>query len=98
MDDGGSSGRVLITQPGETHAWIEYLHPRHGWIPADPTRGIWLCENDDLIKFAIGPDYTYTSPVKGTFMSSGTGRLDVAIGRLLTDGRIPSIKDARDLL
>ena len=89
---------LLITQPGETHAWIEYFHPRHGWLPADPTRGRWLCGDGDLIKFAVGPDYTYASPVEGTFTSRGTGRLDVAVGQSLPDGDALTLRRARDLI
>ncbi len=89
---------LLVTQPGETHAWIEYLHPDHGWLAADPTRGRRLCVEGDLIKFAIGPDYTHASPVEGAFMSRGIGRLDVAIGQLLLDNEAPSLQDARNLI
>ena len=64
---------LLVTQPGETHAWVEYLHPRQGWVAADPTRGQRLSADGDLIKFAIGPDYTHASPVEGTFRSRGSG-------------------------
>ncbi len=89
---------LLATQPGETHAWVEYLHPYHGWIAADPTRGQRLSVEGDLIKFAIGPDYTHASPVEGTFRSRGTGWLDAAIGQLLPDGRPPSLEDARNMI
>ena len=89
---------LLVTQPGETHAWVEYLHPLHGWIAADPTRGQYLSAEGDLIKFAIGPDYTHASPVEGTFRSLGTGGLDVAVGQLLPYDRPPSLEDARNLI
>lgn len=89
---------LLVTQPGETHAWVEYLHPLHGWIAADPTRGQRLSAGGDLIKFAIGPDYTHASPVEGTFRSRGTGQLDVAVGQLLSYDRPPSLEDARNLI
>ena len=89
---------LLVTQPGETHAWVEYLHPLHGWIAADPTRGQRLSSEGDLIKFAIGPDYTHASPVEGTFRSRGTGHLDVAVGQLLPYDRPPSLEDARNLI
>lgn len=89
---------LLVTQPGETHAWVEYLHPLHGWIAADPTRGQRLSSEGDLIKFAIAPDYTHASPVEGTFRSRGTGQLDVAVGQLLPYDRPPSLEDARNLI
>ena len=31
---------LLTRQPGETHAWLEFLHPQQRWLRADPTRGI----------------------------------------------------------
>ncbi|MCY4653689.1 MAG: transglutaminase family protein, partial [Dehalococcoidia bacterium] len=89
---------LLATQAGETHAWIEFLHPGLGWLPADPTRGHRLSVDDDLIKFAIGMDYTQASPVEGTFVSPGAGHLDIAVGKALPDDRTPSLEDARNLI
>ena len=89
---------LLAAQEGETHAWIEFLHPGIGWLPADPTRGYRLSADADLIKFAIGMDYTQASPVEGTFVSPGTGRLDIAVGKALPDDRTPSLEDARNLI
>ena len=89
---------LLATQEGETHAWIEFLHPSLGWLPADPTRGHRLSVDDDLIKFAIGMDYTQASPVEGTFVSPGTGHLDIAVGKALPDDLTPSLEDARNLI
>ena len=89
---------LLATQAGETHAWIEFLHPSFGWLPADPTRGLRLSADADLIKFAIGMDYTHASPVEGTFSSRGPGWLDVAIGKAMPDSQTPSFQDARNLI
>ena len=89
---------LLTAQAGETHAWIEFLHPSLGWLPADPTRGHRLAKDADLIKFAMGLDYTHTSPVEGTFVSRGAGRLDVAIGKVTPDDATPSFQDALSLI
>ena len=89
---------LLTAQAGETHAWIEFLHPSLGWLPADPTRGHRLSRDADLIKFAMGMDYTHASPVEGTFVSRGAGRLDAAIGQVTSDNRTPSFQDALALI
>ncbi len=89
---------LLATQTGETHAWIEFLHPKLGWLPADPTRGRRLAADADFIKFAVGLDYTHASPVEGTFISRGSGWLDFAIGQALPENQTPSFHDARTLI
>ena len=89
---------LLTAQAGETHAWIEFLHPSLGWLPAVPTRGHRLARDADLIKFAMGMDYTHASPVEGTFVSRGTGRLDAAIGKVTPDDATLSFQDALALI
>lgn len=69
---------LLATQVGETHAWVEFLHPQLGWLPSDPTRGQALARQGDLVKLAVGRDYIQAAPVEGTFVSRGSGWLDTA--------------------
>ena len=65
----------LITgQRGETHSWLEFLHPEDGWLGADPTRGMVLPPAQDYVKFAVGLDYSDVSPVAGSFISGGSTR------------------------
>ena len=90
---------LLGTQAGETHAWLEFLHPYLGWLPADPTRGQPIANGADLIKFAVGRDYTHASPIEGTFISKGSGWLDATIGQVfLEDERPVSFDDAMELI
>ncbi len=66
---------LLVSQVGETHAWIEFQHPDHGWLPADPTRGRVFPEPGELLTFAIGRDYNDALPSIGSFMPPGQGGL-----------------------
>lgn len=66
---------LLATQEGETHAWIECLHPDAGWLSADPTRKRARPEPAELLAFAVGRDYTDVPPVTGSFVSAGQGGL-----------------------
>ena len=66
---------LLSTQVGETHAWIEFLHPDHGWLTADPTRGRMLPPATELLTFAVGRDYNDARPSKGSFEPPGKGGL-----------------------
>ncbi|MDA1189668.1 MAG: transglutaminase family protein [Chloroflexi bacterium] len=69
-------GGIKTKQIGETHAWFEFLHPDIGWVPADCTTNVVGNTGVNLLKFAIGRDYTDTSPVSGTFVSQGKGTVD----------------------
>ena len=89
----------LITgQTGETHSWVEFFHPDHGWLAADPTRGIMLPAPWDYVKFGVGRDYTDVSPVTGSFLSTG-GAEDIAtIANVRIEYGQPTLGDALDLL
>ena len=89
---------LLTGQPGETHAWLEFLHPEQGWLPADPTRGLMVDIGVDYLKFGVGRDYSEVPPVSGSFISNGTGQLDTAIAEVFFDRRTISIDDALQLL
>ena len=73
---------LLTTEVGETHAWLEFWHPQQGWIPSDPTRGQAVATHSELLKFAVGRDYTEAAPVVGSFVSRGTGRLHSAAAQV----------------
>lgn len=89
---------LLATQVGETHAWVEYLHPQLGWLPADPTRGQPLVWGADLVKFAVGRDYTQAAPVEGSFVSRGSGWLAGVQAQVLLEGEGLSFDDALSLI
>lgn len=62
---------LLAGEVGETHAWIEFLHPEAGWLPSDPTRGAMLPPASDYVKLGVGRDYADVAPVSGSFISKG---------------------------
>ena len=89
---------LLTRQPGETHAWIEFLHPYLGWLPADPTRGVVVNLGTDYLKFGVGRDYSEVPPVSGSFISRGDGRLDFTTAEVFFDRNAVSVDDALNLL
>ncbi len=89
----------LITgQTGETHSWAEFFHPSHGWLGADPTRGIILPPARDYVKLGVGRDYTDVSPVTGSFLSKGEAEDIAAIADVSFDDSLPTLGDALELL
>ena len=89
---------LLTRQPGETHAWIEFLHPHLGWLPADPTRGVVIDIGTDYLKFGVGRDYSEVPPVSGSFISRGDGHLDFTTAEVFFDRDAVSVDDALELL
>ena len=89
---------LMSGQVGETHAWLEFLHPTQGWLPSDPTRGQFIARGADLVKFAVGRDYTQASPVEGSFVSKGTGWLDVVVAQVVPSAESVSFDDAMNLI
>ncbi len=76
---------LLTGQTGETHSWVEFMHPMHGWIGADPTRGVIAPPARDYVKLSVGRDYTDVSPVKGSFLSKGGAIEHAAIASVRFD-------------
>ena len=89
---------LLTRQPGETHAWLEFLHPEQGWLPADPTRGLTELDGTDYLKFAVGRDYSEVPPVSGSFVSKGEGWLNFTRAEVFFDRETVSVDDALALL
>ncbi len=89
---------LLTRQPGETHAWVEFLHPNLGWLPADPTRGVVIDLGADYLKFGVGRDYSEVPPVSGSFISRGDGHLDFTTAQCFFDRDSVSVDDALNLL
>lgn len=89
---------LLTRQSGETHAWLEFLHPEAGWLPADPTRGVVVDVGVDYLKFGVGRDYTDVPPVSGSFVSRGSGHLDFTKAQVFFDRDVISFEDALGLM
>ena len=89
---------LLTRQSGETHAWLEFLHPEAGWLSADPTRGVVVDVGVDYLKFGVGRDYTDVPPVSGSFVSRGSGHLDFTKAQVFFDRDVISFEDALGLM
>jgi transglutaminase-like putative cysteine protease len=70
-EDANSSGE------NATHAWVEALLPRLGWVGFDPTNRIVAGERH--IRTAIGRDYSDVPPTKGIFRGQAASELTVAV-------------------
>jgi transglutaminase-like putative cysteine protease len=62
---------------GASHAWIEALVPRLGWVAFDPTNH--LVGDDRHIRVAIGRDYADVPPTRGVYKGEAQSELSVAV-------------------
>jgi transglutaminase-like putative cysteine protease len=62
---------------GASHAWVEALVPRLGWVAFDPTNN--LVGGDRHIRVAIGRDYADVPPTRGVYKGEALSRLSVAV-------------------
>ena len=77
---------------------MEFLHPQLGWVPSDPTRGKTVVTDADLVKFAVGRDYSQASPVEGSFTCKGSGWLEAVMAQVLLNRESVSFDDAEELI
>ena len=62
---------------GASHAWVEALVPRMGWVAFDPTNN--LVGADRHIRVAIGRDYADVPPTRGVYKGEAQSELSVAV-------------------
>ncbi len=62
---------------GASHAWVEALVPRLGWVDFDPTNN--LVGGDRHIRVAIGRDYADVPPTRGVYKGDAESELSVAV-------------------
>jgi len=72
---------------GASHAWVEALIPRLGWIAFDPTNN--LVGADRHIRVAIGRDYADVPPTRGVYKGEAQSELSVAVTVTPADGAAP---------
>jgi transglutaminase-like putative cysteine protease len=76
---------------GATHAWVEALLPRIGWVGFDPTND--LIVGGRHIRTAIGRDYADVSPTVGTMKGSAETALQVRVRVTPSDAVLPPDKE-----
>jgi len=62
---------------GASHAWVEVLVPKLGWVAFDPTNN--LIAGDRHIRVAIGRDYADVPPSRGVYKGDATSELSVSV-------------------
>jgi transglutaminase-like putative cysteine protease len=62
---------------GATHAWVEALLPRLGWVGFDPTNNLLAGERH--IRTAVGRDYFDVPPTRGVFRGDAETKLMVHV-------------------
>ena len=72
---------------GASHAWIEALVPRLGWVAFDPTNN--LVGGDRHIRVAIGRDYADVPPTRGVYKGDAESELSVAVTVSPADSESP---------
>jgi transglutaminase-like putative cysteine protease len=72
---------------GASHAWVEALVPRLGWVAFDPTNN--LMGADRHIRVAIGRDYADVPPTRGVYKGEAHSELSVAVTVSPADAQPP---------
>jgi len=62
---------------GASHAWVEALVPRLGWVAFDPTNN--LVGADRHIRVAVGRDYADVPPTRGVYKGEAQSELSVTV-------------------
>jgi transglutaminase-like putative cysteine protease len=81
--DQDDSDLLLIEQrkdrsvDGATHAWVEALVPRLGWVAFDPTNN--LVGGNRHVRVAVGRDYADVPPTRGVYKGEAQSELRVAV-------------------
>ena len=72
---------------GASHAWVEALIPRLGWVAFDPTND--LVGADRHIRVAVGRDYADVPPTRGVYKGEAQSELSVAVTVTPADSTAP---------
>jgi transglutaminase-like putative cysteine protease len=71
------SGYLATEQANATHAWIEVMLPKIGWLPLDPTHNRQI--DGTYVKIAVGRDYSDVPPVMGYYKGSLQRKMEVEV-------------------
>ena len=64
-------------EPAQSHAWIEFHSPTHGWVPFDPTHDREVGER--YIVVAYGRHYDDVPPNKGIYRGTARETLEAEV-------------------
>lgn len=82
------SGDETRSAEGATHAWVEALLPRYGWVGFDPTNDVVATERH--VRTAVGRDYADVPPSRGVFKGSAKSELSVTVRVAPSDAPPPA--------
>jgi transglutaminase-like putative cysteine protease len=71
------AGDKTRSAEGATHAWVETLMPRLGWVGLDPTNNVRAGSRH--VRTSVGRDYADVPPTKGVFKGSADSQLLVSV-------------------
>jgi transglutaminase-like putative cysteine protease len=60
-----------------SHAWVDVLIPRRGWISLDPTHN--REQTSQYVRVAVGRDYADVPPTRGIFKGNAIEKMDVNV-------------------
>jgi transglutaminase-like putative cysteine protease len=87
-DQTGDEAKQDRSLEGASHAWVEALIPRLGWIAFDPTNN--LVGADRHIRVAMGRDYADVPPTRGVHKGEAQSELSVAVTVSPADAAVPA--------
>jgi transglutaminase-like putative cysteine protease len=61
----------------ETHAWVDVLDAKRGWVSIDPTHD--REQTEEYVRVAVGRDYADVPPTRGVFRGTTEEQLEVAV-------------------
>jgi transglutaminase-like putative cysteine protease len=76
-----------LASEGASHAWVEALLPKLGWVGFDPTNNL-LC-GERHIRVAVGRDYAEVPPTRGVYKGGAESELSVSVTVSLSEAPDP---------
>jgi transglutaminase-like putative cysteine protease len=78
-------------EPAQSHAWIEFWAPGHGWVPFDPTHNREVDER--YVVVGHGRHYDDVPPNRGIYRGNARETLRAEVRTRLTAQRLPPTRE-----